>query len=155
MTLIKWNAKRPSIFSEFDNLFDSFISDFPTLYERSSSWAPKFEVLNTDNSYRIRADLPGMIKNNVNIEVANNTLKISGERVNDIAESNDYNYSELSYGKFSRTFNLLLGPVKLVAIAVFNTLPCPVKLVAIAVVNTLLDPVKLVAIAVSIESNFV
>ena len=106
MTLIKWNAKRPSIFSEFDNLFDSFISDFPTLYERSSSWAPKFEVLNTDNSYRIRADLPGMIKNDVNIEVANNTLKISGERVNDTTESNDYNYSELSYGKFSRAFNL-------------------------------------------------
>ena len=66
MTLIKWNAKRPSIFSEFDNLFDSFISDFPTSYKRSSSWTPKFEVLNTDNSYRIRADLPGMIKNDVN-----------------------------------------------------------------------------------------
>ena len=106
MTLIKWNAKRPSIFSEFDNLFDSFISDFPTSYERSSSWTPKFEVLNTDNSYRIRADLPGMIKNDVNIEVANNTIKISGERVDDNTESNDYNYSELSYGEFSRTFNL-------------------------------------------------
>jgi len=106
MTLIKWNATRPSIFSEFDNLFDSFVSDFPTLYERSSSWTPKFEVLNTDNSYRIRADLPGMIKNDVNIEVADNRLKISGERVNDTPGSNDYNYSELSYGKFSRTFNL-------------------------------------------------
>ena len=66
MTLIKWNAARPSIFSEFDNLFDSFVSDFPTLYERSSSWMPNFEVLNTDNSYRIKADLPGMIKNDVN-----------------------------------------------------------------------------------------
>ena len=106
MTLIKWNATRPSIFSEFDNLFDSFVSDFPTLYERSLSWTPNFEVLNTDNSYRIRADLPGLIKNDVNIEVVNNLLKISGERVNDNAESNDYNYSELSYGKFSRTFNL-------------------------------------------------
>ena len=106
MTLIKWNATRPSIFSEFDNLFDSFVSDFPTLYERSSSWTPNFEVLNTDNSYRIRADLPGLIKNDVNIEVVNNLLKISGERVNDNAESNDYNYSELCYGKFSRTFNL-------------------------------------------------
>ena len=106
MTLIKWNATRPSIFSEFDNLFDSFVSDFPTLYERSSSWTPNFEVLNTDNSYRIRADLPGLIKNDVNIEVVNNLLKISGERVNDNDESNDYNYSELSYGKFSKTFTL-------------------------------------------------
>ena len=106
MTLIKWNATRPSIFSEFDNLFNSFVSDFPTLYERSSSWTPNFEVLNTDNSYRIRADLPGLIKNDVNIEVVNNLLKISGERVNDNDESNDYNYSELSYGKFSKTFTL-------------------------------------------------
>ena len=47
-----------------------------------------------------------MIKNDVNIEVVNNTLKISGERINDRDESDDYNYSELSYGKFSRTFNL-------------------------------------------------
>ena len=106
MTLIKWNTARPSIFSEFDNLFDSFVSDFPTLYERSSSWTPNFEVLNTDNSYRIRADLPGLIKNDVNIEVVNNLLKVSGERVDDNAKSNDYNYSELSYGKFSRTFTL-------------------------------------------------
>ena len=106
MTLIKWNAKRPSLFSEFDNLFGSFVSDFPTLYERNSSWTPKFEVLNTENSYRIRADLPGMIKNEVNIEVTDNRLEISGQRVDDRSESNDYNYSEFSYGKFSRTFNL-------------------------------------------------
>ena len=105
MTLIKWNASSPSIFTGFDNMFDSIISDLPAIYKRRSSWMPKFEVLNTDNSYRIRVDLPGMIKSDVDIEVVNNSLNISGKRVND-AEDNNCEFSEFSYGKFSRTFNL-------------------------------------------------
>lgn len=105
MTLIKWRANKPSIFSDMDSLFNSIVSDFPSLYERNVSWSPRFEVLNTDSAYRIRADLPGMAKKDINIEVIDNALTISGERHN----SNDainHDYSEIHYGKFSRVFNL-------------------------------------------------
>ena len=105
MTLIKWRASRPSIFSEIDSLFNSITSDFPKFYERGESWTPKFEVLNTNSAYRIRADLPGMSKKDINIEVVDNNLTISGERHNSNDDVN-HDYSEIHYGKFSRVFNL-------------------------------------------------
>jgi len=105
MTLIKWNPMGSSIFSEIDSLFNSIATDFPTLYERTTSWSPKFEVLNINSAYRIRADLPGMVKKDINIEIVDNTLSISGERVNNSDNTVD-DYSEVAYGKFSRIFNL-------------------------------------------------
>ena len=106
MTLIKWNTKKPSMFNDIDLLFNSIASDFPALYEQTSSWLPQFEVLNMDNAYRIRADLPGMAKKDINIEVIDNTLKISGERKNNNDKDNYKNYSEINYGSFLRTFDL-------------------------------------------------
>ena len=79
MTLIKWNTKtpslfneidsfltRPTLFNEIDRFFNSVSTQFPTKYEQSSSWVPQFEVLNTEKAYSIRADLPGMIKKDIN-----------------------------------------------------------------------------------------
>ena len=119
MTLIKWNTKtpslfneidsfltRPTLFNEIDRFFNSVSTQFPIRYEQSSSWVPQFEVLNTEKAYSIRADLPGMIKKDINIEVVDNTLTISGERINDNKDSDYSNYSEMSYGKFTRSFNL-------------------------------------------------
>ena len=69
MTLIKWNTvKRPSIFNEIDSWFNNFSYDVPSFREGTSSWKPRFEVLNIDNAYRLRADLPGMVKKDINIE---------------------------------------------------------------------------------------
>jgi len=106
MTLIKWKPIKPMLFNEIDSLFDSISSDFPSFFEGNSSWMPRFEVLNSGRAYSIRADLPGMIKKDINIEVVNNTLTISGERINDYNDNDQYNYSEMNYGKFSRSFNL-------------------------------------------------
>ena len=105
MTLIKWNTVGSSIFNDIDSLFNSIATDFPALYEQTSSWRPNFEVLNMDEAYRIRVDLPGMAKKNINIEVIDSSLTISGERNND-NNKNYSNSSEINYGKFSRTFNL-------------------------------------------------
>ena len=105
MTLIKWNTMKPSIFNDIDTIFNSIASDFPVMYEQTASWFPKFEVLNMDDSYRIRADLPGMVKKDVDIEVVNNKLTISGERkMND--NKTNRSYSEINYGAFTKSFNL-------------------------------------------------
>ena len=102
MKLIPWNSTaRPiSIF----NYFDNFLNDFSTSLNYSSSWEPKFEVLNTDTMYCIRAEIPGMSKKDIDIELENNTLSISGDRKWNDKDQN--NYSEFSYGKFYRSFNL-------------------------------------------------
>ena len=102
MKLITWNSTaRPiSIFNDFDN----FLNDFSSSLNYSSSWEPKFEVLNTDTMCCIRAEIPGMSKKDIDIELENNTLSISGDRKWNDKDQN--NYSEFSYGKFYRSFNL-------------------------------------------------
>ena len=107
MRLITWSpiTKPANVFNEIDSWFNNVSSDFPSFFNGVSSWRPTFEVLNTENAYRVRAELPGMIKKDVNIEVANNILTISGER-KDTMNNLDNNYSEFAYGKFSRSFNL-------------------------------------------------
>tara|TARA_B100001250_G_C19730960_1_gene758472 strand:+ start:196 stop:633 length:438 start_codon:yes stop_codon:yes gene_type:complete len=107
MKLITWSPiERPAtIFNGIDSWLNNVSSDFPTIFNGITHWKPKFEVLNTDKAYRIRAEIPGMSKKDVNIEVKENTLIISGERKNTIDYSDD-NYSEFLYGKFSRSFNL-------------------------------------------------
>ena len=102
MKLITWNSTaRPiSIFNDFDN----FLNDFSSSLNYSSSWEPKFEVLNTDTMYCIRAEIPGMSKKDIDIDLENNTLSISGDRKWNDKDQN--NYSEFSYGKFYRSFNL-------------------------------------------------
>ncbi len=102
MKLITWNSTaRPiSIFNDFDN----FLNDFSSSLNYSSSWEPKFEVLNADKMYCIRAEIPGMSKKDIDIELENNTLSISGDRKWNDKDQN--NYSEFSYGKFYKSFNL-------------------------------------------------
>ena len=105
MTLIKWNPiVRPTLFNEIDSWFNSVSPDFPSFYNETSEWKPCFEVLNDKDAYRVRADLPGMIKKDVNIEVNGDIITIKGDRKN--TNSNNSNYSEFTYGKFSRSFNL-------------------------------------------------
>ena len=102
MKLITWNSTARPI--SFFNDFDNFLNDFSSSLNYSSSWEPKFEVLNTDTMYCIRAEIPGMSKKDIDIELENNTLSISGDRKWNDKDQN--NYSEFSYGKFYRSFNL-------------------------------------------------
>jgi len=107
MTLIKWANRPTSLFNEIDTIFNNMNIDFPSIFNSESSWSPQFEVLNTDKAYIVRGDLPGISKKDVNIEVHDNILTVSGERKNDnTEENNSFDYSRISYGKFSRTFNL-------------------------------------------------
>tara|TARA_Y100000590_G_scaffold443996_1_gene574187 strand:+ start:137 stop:613 length:477 start_codon:yes stop_codon:yes gene_type:complete len=105
MTLIKWNPiVRPTLFNEIDSWFNNITSDFPSFINEESQWKPCFEVLNSKEAYRVRADLPGMVKKDVNIEINDDVITIKGERKNEYSDNN--HYSEFSYGKFSRSFSL-------------------------------------------------
>jgi len=105
MTLIRW-ANRPSIVNELDHFFNNFRSDFFKPMQ-NNSWEPNFEVLNTEDSYIVRADLPGLTKKDISIEVSDNIVTISGDRKNERTKDNSqYRYSELSYGSFSKSFTL-------------------------------------------------
>jgi len=106
MTLIKW-INRPTLMDEVSNWFDGLSIDSPiSFYNKSTSWIPQFEFRQVDDSYQIFAELPGMNKKDVNIEAVDGTLIISGEKPQSDNDENKNHYSEISYGKFSRSFNL-------------------------------------------------
>ena len=105
MKLIKWIDRPTILMDEVNHWLDSLSVDTPiNFYNKSTSWVPQFEVREIDDSYQIFAELPGMNKKDVNIEVIDGNLTISGEKSN--SDKDKKHYSEISYGKFNRNFNL-------------------------------------------------
>jgi HSP20 family protein len=87
-----------------DNLFESLDRQLP-----SNSW-PRVDITESDNSYRIHADLPGIDKKDVSVTVENDTLRIEGEKNEEHKKGkNKYYHLERNYGKFCRSFSLPEG----------------------------------------------
>lgn len=108
MTLVKWTPRRKSIFEDMDSIVrNAFNEDWNFPVRDLRQWAPAVDVEETDNNYNITADIPGLTKKDVKVNITNNILTISGERktVND-SEKDHYHYRERHYGSFSRSFNL-------------------------------------------------
>lgn len=73
-------------------------------------WAPPLEVFERGDQLVVRADLPGISKDDINVEIDNGVLTVSGERQQDNEEEREgYYRSERSYGAFSRSIALPEG----------------------------------------------
>lgn len=95
---------RSNMFGDFDQLIDSFL--WPDLTNKES-FTPVCDVNEAEGHYLISFDMPGVKQENINIEVVENRLTISGERHREVKNSNVSSFhSERSYGKFQRSFNL-------------------------------------------------
>jgi HSP20 family protein len=75
-----------------------------------AAWSPRVDVLEKEGQLVIRADLPGLTKDNVKVEVTNDTLTIQGEREQKTEEKREgYYRSECTYGSFYRAIPLPEG----------------------------------------------
>ncbi len=73
-------------------------------------WAPQVETVRRGDQFVVRADLPGINKDDVRVEVDNDVLTISGERRSEEEEERDGIFrSERSYGSFHRAIPLPEG----------------------------------------------
>ena len=70
-------------------------------------WMPTVDVSETENDFEIRAELPGVSENDVNVSVTDNRLTVKGEKRQE-AETDGKNYHrvERRYGSFQRSFTL-------------------------------------------------
>jgi HSP20 family protein len=109
---------------DMDNLFEHFglgrgaltfpsalggLSDdlWSTPALQQPAWTPQVEVLQRGDKIVVRADLPGIKKEDINVEVNDGVLSISGERKDEREENRDGFYrTERSYGSFYRTIPL-------------------------------------------------
>ena len=108
MTLVKWTPRPMTVFNEVDNMINSmFNRDWNLEPIQSTKWNPAVDVKETDSSFLISADIPGLTKKDINIEVSDDVLSITGERIEDNVEDSDlYHYRERSKGAFTRSFHL-------------------------------------------------
>ena len=95
-------------------------------------WSPEIEVYQRNNDLVVRADLPGLNKEDVTVDLADNAITISGDRHHEHETEHDGVYrSERTYGTFCRTIALPEGAITEQAKATFKdgvleiTMPAP------------------------------
>ena len=95
---------RPEPFStEFNRLFNS-LWDQPAVSQR---WIPEMDLVETEDNYLLKADLPGMKQEDVALEFNDGMLTISGERKAEYErKEKGFFRLERSMGKFSRALTL-------------------------------------------------
>jgi HSP20 family protein len=71
------------------------------------TWVPPVDIRETDEAFVVTAELPGLTKDDIQITLENNVLRLSGERrfVKE-EEKDNYHRIERAYGAFSRVFTL-------------------------------------------------
>ena len=108
MTLIKWQPKPMNVINDMDTMIHSFFNtdwNFPVRDTRN--WSPAVDVKETDNLFILTADIPGLTKKDIKVNVADGKLSISGERTYETDQENDnYHYRERRFGTFDRSFKL-------------------------------------------------
>ncbi len=96
----------PTGFEDFYNMLDDFFTD-PWLTGRRTQAAFKIDVQQTDNEYTIEAELPGVKKEEVSLEMNDGTLRISvNHEENRDEETKNYIHRERRYSSMSRAVYL-------------------------------------------------
>jgi HSP20 family protein len=111
MNLARWDP-----FSDIDTLFNRML---PTTFSRRPrfafgdngdavvEWSPSADISETDKEYLIRAELPAVKKEDVNVSVAGNTITIEGERKQRKEDKDEKSIRvESFHGTFTRSFQL-------------------------------------------------
>jgi HSP20 family protein len=116
MTIVRWEPLR-----EFSTLQNEMNRLFSTVFDTPPGgnggtggamrrWMPPMDLVETDEHFVLRADLPGLSEEDVHIELEDTTLTVSGERKAE-HESRDEGFYrvERAFGSFSRTLTLPKG----------------------------------------------
>lgn len=113
MALVRWDPVREldSLQSDMNRLFDSFFGRRETGRGLGAQrWIPPMDLVETDEHLVLRADLPGLERNDIDIEVKDGVLTISGERRAEHEEKGEgFHRVERAFGSFSRSLDLPKG----------------------------------------------
>ena len=112
MALIRWDPIRDldSLQSDMNRLFDRFFDNKGTDGGSVRRWIPPMDLVESDDHLVLRADLPGMKEDDVDIEIKDGVLTISGERRSEQEEKGEgFHRVERAFGRFSRSLSLPEG----------------------------------------------
>ncbi len=110
MAITRWNP-----FREFEDILDRYNRSIQTTPRngesnelmRKTDWAPAVDVTENKEEYLIKAELPGVNKEDVKVSVEDNILRIQGERhLEKEDQDKKHHRIERFYGSFARSFQL-------------------------------------------------
>jgi HSP20 family protein len=114
MAIVRWEPFREftTLQNEMNRLFNT-VFDAPAPGNGGSTmrrWMPAMDLVETEDHFVLRADLPGMKEDDVKIELEDGTLTVSGERKAEHESKNEGYYRvERAFGSFSRSLTLPQG----------------------------------------------
>ena len=111
MTIVKWDPFRnvAALQDRINRIFDESFSRTADVDDdiSMSAWKPSVDIYETDEAIILKAELPGIKKEDVSVEIKDNVLTLKGERIEDKEiKEGSYFRKERCFGTFSREFNL-------------------------------------------------
>jgi HSP20 family protein len=111
VALVRWDPIREldTLQGDMNRLFDRFFEG-RVANGTARRWIPAMDLVETDDSLVLRGDLPGMTEDDVDIEIKDNVLTVSGERKSESEEKGEgFHRVERAFGTFSRSLTLPHG----------------------------------------------
>lgn len=109
MSMARWDPFREleTLRENVNRLFSESMGGQRREHPAARVWAPPVDVIEDEGSIIVRVDLPGMKREDIDIELSDGTLTIRGERKFD-TEENKENYARVErvYGQFQRAFTI-------------------------------------------------
>ena len=115
MALIRWEpiGELNTIQNEMNRLFNTFVGQGGQSAPGDGArrrWLPAMDLVETDDHYVLRADLPGVSESDVNVQLEDNVLTLSGERkIDETDKQGGYYRLERGFGSFTRSLTLPAG----------------------------------------------
>ncbi|HEU5462822.1 MAG TPA: Hsp20/alpha crystallin family protein [Candidatus Binatia bacterium] len=107
MELLRWE---PSIgWGDLRSVFNDLLEDNftqPSVSREPSQWYPAVDILEGNDAYIFRAELPGMKREDIKVEVKDGTLVLSGQRKSEKPEGMEFRHGEIVAAQFWRSFSL-------------------------------------------------
>jgi HSP20 family protein len=118
--VVKEETRPDTYFGEMERYFDKFfrhpfsmmapsvgLRDFLGDYPKLGEISPSVDIFEEGNDLVLKAELPGIKKDDLNVTITENRITISGEKKQEKKiEKKDYHWMESSYGSFTRSFRL-------------------------------------------------
>jgi HSP20 family protein len=110
MAIVRWNPVRDAL--GLQNEMNFLFGDFFGVDKRGDEtnfirWAPRVDIVEVNGTYELTADLPGLKKDDIKIEIHDNVLTLRGEKkLEEEKKDKNYRLCERYFGEFVRTFTL-------------------------------------------------
>ena len=109
MELMQWRPFETlgSTRKDLDSLLSRFFRGTPSLGTFTEEWLPSMDISETKKNFIVKAELPGLDANDVNVSLSGDLLTIKGEKKREEEEKDEHHhYVERYSGSFQRSFQL-------------------------------------------------